>query len=179
MNTAGAFSGLFQMIVSFYGFIVIARFMLQLSGADFYNPLSQGVVKATNIPLKWIRKAIPPTQRYDFACLVWLFVVYVILYAALGFFNIGGLLPLPTLVFMSFKGAVGALLSFWMITIFVSVIASWIAMGQQNPALDLIHQLTQPILGPIQRVIPSAGGFDFSPIVALMAIMFLQTLFQL
>jgi len=179
MNVTGAFAEVIQILFSIYSFLIIARFMLQLGGADFYNPISQGVVKATHIPLTGIRKIIPSAGRYDFASLVWLFVVQVIMLITLGLMVNGVILSPIVLVIGGLKQAASALLSFWFFTLIVSVIASWIAMGQRNPALDLVDQLSRPLLAPIQRVIPPLGGLDLSPMVAFLVILFLQRLFGL
>ncbi len=45
---------------TFYMTIVLLRFLLQLARADFYNPISQFVVKATNPPLRPLRRFMPP-----------------------------------------------------------------------------------------------------------------------
>jgi YggT family protein len=63
-----------------------------------------------------------------------------------------------------------------------SIIVSWlIAFGiinMQNPyarqANYALRRLTEPVLGPIRRVLPDLGGLDFSPLVAFLGIMFLQ-----
>ena len=46
-------------------------------------------------------------------------------------------------------------------------IASWIAPGGYNPVLNLLNQLTRPILRPVQRLIRPVSGLDLSPLVAL------------
>ena len=47
---------------TFYMTVVLLRFLLQLARADFYNPISQFVVKATNPPLRPLRRIIPPVR---------------------------------------------------------------------------------------------------------------------
>ncbi len=55
---------------TFYMTIVLLRFLLQLARADFYNPISQFVVKATNPPLRPLRRFIPGWGGVDGASLV-------------------------------------------------------------------------------------------------------------
>ncbi|HBM50719.1 MAG TPA: YggT family protein, partial [Marinobacter sp.] len=55
---------------TFYMTIVLLRFLLQLARADFYNPISQFVVKATNPPLRPLRRFIPGWGGIDGAALV-------------------------------------------------------------------------------------------------------------
>ncbi len=55
--------------------------------------------------------------------------------------------------------------------ILARVLMSWIKVGPGSPfvpLLRLIYAITEPILGPIRRVLPKTGMFDFSPIVALL-----------
>lgn len=58
--------------------------------------------------------------------------------------------------------------------IFVRVLLSWIQVQLPMGLGDFLFSVTEPILGPIRRALPAMGGFDFSPIVALIAIQFVQ-----
>ena len=62
-------------IAGFFLFVVILRFMLQAVRADFYNPISQFVVKATNPALVPMRKIIPGLGGYDLAAIVLAIIV--------------------------------------------------------------------------------------------------------
>ena len=67
----------------------------------------------------------------------------------------------------------------YLLAILVGVVISWVSPGGYSPAQALIDALTAPILQPIRRVLPDFGGFDFSPVVALLAIQFLRILLGL
>jgi len=54
--------------------------------------------------------------------------------------------------------------------ILVRIVLSWFSIGGAAPFVRLLFEITEPILAPIRRVIPTAGMFDFSPIVALLLI---------
>ena len=58
--------------------------------------------------------------------------------------------------------------------IFVRVLLSWIQVQLPMGLGDFLFSVTEPILGPIRRALPAMGGFDFSPIIALIAIQFVQ-----
>lgn len=60
--------------------------------------------------------------------------------------------------------------------IFVRVLLSWVRVNPYNPLIRLLYDLTDPILAPFQRLIPPAGGLDFSPLVALIVIDLLRRL---
>jgi YggT family protein len=60
--------------------------------------------------------------------------------------------------------------------IIIRAILSWfVAPHSDNPLVQLLRRLTDPILEPISRLVPSAGGFDISPLVAYFALYLLQT----
>ena len=54
------------------------------------------------------------------------------------------------------------------------VILSWINLGPSNPVSVIIYQVTEPILQPIRRVMPKFGMLDFSPMIAIVLITFVQ-----
>jgi len=68
------------------------------------------------------------------------------------------------------------LLDLYSLVLFAAVILSWVNLSPDNPFLRLVQRLTEPVLAPLRRVLPSAGGFDFSPLVALLLIRLLQRL---
>ena len=68
-------------------------------------------------------------------------------------------------------------LSLVQLLIIARVILSWVASPtSRNPVVQLIRQVTDPILVPIQSILPRTGMFDLSPMVALFAIYILQSL---
>ena len=56
------------------------------------------------------------------------------------------------------------------IAILIRVFLTWIPISRDNPVVSFIYEITEPILGPIRRVLPTVGGLDFSPLVALVLI---------
>ena len=58
--------------------------------------------------------------------------------------------------------------------IFGRVIMSWVSPRGGDPLSNLLIQITEPILQPIRRVIPSMGMFDLTPMVALILLTIIQ-----
>lgn len=157
-----AFIFLLDTFAGIFLLFVILRFLLQLARADFYNPVSQAVVKITNPLLMPLRKAIPGFFGIDLACIA-LGLIVQLAFAAI----MAGLFGLPTggvalLLVWAVIGFVLYILNFYFVCVIVLVISSFIAPMSTNPILMLIRQICQPILNPIQKVIPPAGGLDFS-----------------
>ncbi|BAP15576.1 membrane protein [Alcanivorax sp. 97CO-5] len=181
MNPQGALVFLLDFVFSAYIFIVLTRFVLQLARADFYNPISQFVLKATNPLLKPLRRIIPGYGGLDVASLV-LVIVLIMLKAVLilsiqvgGFpSGIGGQLVIYTL-----QELVSLILNYVFWAVLIRVILSWVAPDPYNPMVRVIVQVTEPIMAPVRKMLPPMGGFDLSPLIVLLGVQLLQILFKL
>ena len=60
--------------------------------------------------------------------------------------------------------------------VFVAVVLSWFRLSPDNPVVKVTAALTEPVLEPIRKILPSAGGFDFSPMVLLLGLQLLRRL---
>ena len=60
------------------------------------------------------------------------------------------------------------------VAILIRSIISWTNLEQSNPLVVIIYQITEPILAPIRRLLPSFGGLDLSPVVAIIIIFVIQ-----
>ena len=61
----------------------------------------------------------------------------------------------------------------------ILTVLSWVGPGVNNPAGNLLWVMNEPLLKPIRRVIPPQGGLDFSPMVLIIALIFVRRLFAL
>ena len=165
---------LLQTFLSLLLLVVMLRFLLQLVRADFYNPVSQFLVKVTNPLILPLRKVVPGLWGVDMASVLLLIVVQIAGIAAMLLLN-GYALPNPLLLAVwSLVGIAGLLVNFYFFALLAMIILSWIAPGSQNPVIYLLHQLTEPVMAPIRRLLPSMGGMDFSPILVFIAINVIQ-----
>jgi len=151
-----------------YLLVVLLRFLLQIARADFYNPLSQFVAKATNPLLLPLRRIIPGLFGLDLACLVLaLAVEFITVFIAMllvGLFN-----PLQALAW-SALGIVSMTMYIYYVCMIAMVILSWVAPNTRHPAAILAVQLIRPLCAPFQRLIPAIGGIDISPIFVFLAL---------
>ncbi len=165
-----------QTLGSLYLLIVLLRFILQLVRADFYNPLSQFIVRATKPLLMPLRRIIPGFAGIDFASLVLALIIQLILMAII-IKLMGYALPgVLQLLAWSLVGITALFLKVFFFALIISVILSWVAPGSSNPAALLVNQLCEPVLAPIRKILPSMGGLDLSPIFAFIALNLLQML---
>lgn len=168
---------LVSVLFNLYLMVVLLRLWLQLARADFYNPFSQFVVKATHPIVGPLRRILPSLGRLDTATLVLAILVAMAKVIVLTLMlNGGGFDPLSlvtTSVLIVIKE--GLSLMFWVLIL--RAILSWISQGQ-NPMELVLHQLTEPFLAPVRRIIPPIGGLDLSVLVAIIALQFVQILLQ-
>lgn len=168
MNMAAVY--VLQTLGSLYVLIVLLRFILQLVRADFYNPLSQFIVRATQPLLKPLRRVIPGFAGIDLASLVLAVAVQLVLLTMI-IKLMGYALPqVLQLLVWSLVGVTALFIKIFFFALIISVILSWVAPQSHNPAAMLVNQLCEPVLAPIRRLLPSMGGLDLSPIFAFIAL---------
>lgn len=160
---------LIDTLVSLYILAVVLRFLFQWTRADFYNPISQFLVKITHPPLKLLRRFVPSIGKIDTASIV----------LALGLqmtadFSIlmlkGVMVSIPALVLLSFTQLISLLINIFVFAVFARAILSWFDPGNFNPASSLLQNLTEPLLSLCRKIIPDLGGMDLSPLIALVAL---------
>lgn len=165
-----------QTLGSLYLMVVLMRFILQLVRADFYNPISQFVVKATHPPLRILRRFIPSIGGLDLASLVLALLVQLLIMVGLMLLAYGALANPLSLLVWSLIGVFALFLKVFFFALLVSVVLSWVAPHSHNPGVQLVNQLCEPVLSPIRRLLPNLGGLDISPIFAFLALQLLEML---
>ncbi|WP_339477579.1 MULTISPECIES: YggT family protein [unclassified Pseudomonas] len=174
LNTAAVY--VLQTLGSLYLLIVLLRFVLQLVRANFYNPLCQFIVKATQPLLKPLRRIIPSLFGLDMSSLILAILVQLALMALtllLTYGTIGN--PLQLLIW-SIIGVTALFLKIFFFALIISVILSWVAPGSHNPGAELVNQICEPALAPFRRILPNLGGLDISPILAFMVLKLIDML---
>lgn len=68
------------------------------------------------------------------------------------------------------------LIDLYSLIVLVAVVLSWLGLSPYNPVVRAVTFVTEPVLAPLRRVLPNLGGFDFSPMVLLLAIRLLRGL---
>ncbi|HEY5717313.1 MAG TPA: YggT family protein [Motiliproteus sp.] len=157
----------------FYALIVLLRFLLQMAHADFYNPISQAVVRLTQVPLTPIQKVIPRIAGRDVSALLLALIVKLITFGLL--LVVSGRMPDPlALAAVGLISLLSMTLDIYFYAIIASVIISWVAPNSYHPAPQLIGQLTEPVFKLARKVVPPLGGLDLSPILIFLVIQVIQ-----
>ena len=166
---------LVDMILGIYILLVLLRFLLQLARADFYNPISQFIFRATNPPLVRLRRFIPRLLGIDLAALA-LLIAMEALRISLTALLLGHNPKFAGVIFLSL-GELAKLAAYTVIfSILIRALLSWFSNGLQHPITRLLGSFTDPILHPVRRILPVTGGIDLSPPVVFIAMMLILKL---
>ena len=169
-------------VFDLYVVLVLLRFLLQMLRADFYNPVSQFIVRLTTFPLRMLRRVIPSVRGQDVAAIV---LCLLLIYAK---FMLMRLLSVPAthigsvmapiggvsyagLFIYSIADLVALIFTVFLVAVFIQVIFSWISPGGYNPAIGLANKIAEPVLRPVRKLIPPIGGIDLTPMLAILGLM--------
>lgn len=166
---------LIEVIFGTYVLVLMLRFVLQLVHADFYNPVSQFIVRVTSPVLHPLRRVIPAMAGMDTASLVamWLFKS---LELGLILLVTGSSASLAGVVLWALPELVRLAINLFLYAILIEVILSWVNPGSYNPAVGLVQRITAPLLTPARRLIPPIGGLDLSPMLVMIGLVLLKML---
>lgn len=168
---------LIQTLFGFYILAVMLRFLLQCVRADFYNPLVQFLVRITNPPLLPLRRIVPGYRGLDLASVVLAFALQlaeVLLVTLLLDRNasVGGLLLLTVAELLKL------LINIYLWGVVIQAVLSWFNPDPYHPAARVLAQLTAPLLRPARRLLPPISGVDLSPMLVVVALIFVSLLLQ-
>ena len=166
---------LIDFVFNIYLMVVLLRLWLQFARADFYNPFSQFVVKATQPIVAPMRRIIPSIGRLDTATLVLALLVAGLKIVALNFVLGGISFNIVSIVILSFVIVIKEALTLVMYVLIMRAIMSWVSQGR-NPMELVLGQLTEPMLAPIRKRMPDMGGLDLSVMVVIVLLLFIQKL---
>ena len=150
--------------------LFLVRFLLQASGADFYNPISQAVIKGSDPLAAPLRKLLPSPGKFDLATLLLAFVMGVVFVALISM----GRLTISQYAIFGIIRTLSVLVDFYWWSMLIIVIASFVSQGNSHPGLSLLDQLVDPLIRPIRSILPSMGPLDFSPMVVILMLSIAQ-----
>ncbi|WP_313075535.1 YggT family protein [Melaminivora sp.] len=142
----------------------LLRLYMQLQHIPFSNPVGRLVFALTDWLVLPLRKVVPPAGRWDLASLAAALLLQLAQYLLLALLLTGGA-GLAWTPWMALFGTARVALSGLIGLVLVHVVLSWVQA--RSPVGDLVTRLCQPLLAPIQRVVPLVGGLDLSPLVLL------------
>jgi len=163
-----------EVLVGLFLLAFVLRFLFQLLRVDFRNPISQMIVKVTDPALKPLRRFIPGLWGIDMSSVLMILIIGTIKFYAITL--VGGIQVTPLqALFYGIAETLETICWVLLISIFASVIISWVAPQSYNPAVQIVTGISRTLLAPFRRFIPSFGGIDISPIFAILAIQLVLT----
>jgi YggT family protein len=157
-------------LIGLFQVVLLLRLLMQLTRADFRNPIGRGIVQVTDPLVRPLRRVLPPVGKTDTAT-----VIAVVIVSAAKIYILQLLLgiALPPPLFMVRAVLIDLarlVLKTYLFSIILNAILSFVAPGNYSPAQSILASLCNPVLNPIRRVIPAIGGLDLSPLWACIAI---------
>ena len=157
--------------------VLLLRGMLQFYRANYFNPVSQAIVKLTDPVLKPIQTIMPVIRRVDFAVLTLVLVCELVKLSLMFLIQFGALPNVTNLVMWSVGDGLSQFANVLFYLVIIRVILSWVQSPQAAAIQTVIFTLTEPMMRPVQRLIPPVGGLDLSALVLLIVIQFVNYTF--
>lgn len=168
---------LIQTVFGFYILAVMLRFLLQCVRADFYNPLVQFLVRITNPPLLPLRRIVPGYRGLDLASVV-LVIALQLLEVLLVTLVLGKSFSIWGVLLLTLVELLKLLINIYLWSVVIQALLSWFNPDPYHPATRLLTQLTAPLLRPARRWLPPISGVDLSPMLVIVALIFVSLLLQ-
>ncbi|HZR36462.1 MAG TPA: YggT family protein, partial [Nevskia sp.] len=153
--------------------VLILRVLLQLARANFYNPISQLIWRATQPVVGPLARFIPRWRTLDLAGLLVL-----LLAACFYVWFLNAVLPEVFIAASPSTGLKLALLiivnltaKLYALSIFAQALLSWVGPGVNNPNANVLFSLNEPLLRPVRRILPPVSGLDLSPIPVMLILL--------
>ena len=156
--------------------VIVLRGVMHASRVNFYNPISQVIVRLTSPLLTPLRGALPAYGRIDWAAVVSALVIQALVLAAIAWLSGDqwGVPGIPTLLAWAAVAVMGLLVNLYFFILVAMIIVSWIAPGSRHPAIELTWQISEPVMAPCRALLPNIGGIDLSPILLFFSIQIVQ-----
>lgn len=168
MNDALLF--LITTLFDIYLFILVVRVLLAYAGANYYDPVTQFVVKCTDILVKPVRKVIPNVRGIELSTILLIIGLELAKYLLISSLSFGGS-SITGLTIIALADTMKMFLQTFFYAIIFQAVLSWIQPS--SPVIPLLYRITAPIMRPIQRLCPVIGGIDISPIPAMILLQLL------
>ena len=152
-------------------FIILLRFFCQACKVNYYNPVTQSIVKLSGYlvkPFEYIGLNLTP---YFLFIILFLFT-FLKLYLPL-IFN-SQTYPLSNLLIISLGYLLRDIINIYWYLIVISAIKSWFNVFVNHPVFGLVDELCEPIYRYTRSIVPTLSGIDFSPIIILVLLQILE-----
>ncbi len=172
LHTASLF--LVNTIFDLYLLILVVRIILVYAGLNYFDPITQFIVKCTDFLVKPLRRRLLPTiGGFELASIVWVIIIASVKFILISLLSIG----IPNMVgilILAIADLFKLVLQTFFYAIILQAILSW--FQPYSPLTRSLSQITAPVMRPFRRLIPLINGIDISPIPALIVLQLLSIL---
>ncbi len=161
---------LVQTLFGLYQAVLLLRLLMQMTRADFRNPVARAIVQLTDPVIRPLRRVLPAAGKVDSASIAAILIVTVVKLAVIQLLFLGGLPGLNWLVRALFVDVLRLVLQTYFFCVLVYALLSFVAQGHYSPVQSMLASICEPLLAPIRRRIPPVGGLDLTPLWVLIAI---------
>jgi YggT family protein len=157
-------------LLTIYLYVLIMRFVMQLTRADFRNQVAHFILVVTNPIIMPLRRVLPPVGKIDTASILAIVLVAALTIGAITLIS-SHTLPDP-IAWIVATGTMllRAFIVFFIGCIFVFALLSFVVQGGYSPVFALLGTVVEPVLKPFRRIIPPIAGWDLSTLWALLAL---------
>jgi YggT family protein len=163
LQNAGVF--LVSIVFDLYIFVLLVRILLAAVRADYFNPLSQMVIKVTQPIIRPLRRVIPNIKNLELASVVVVYVLEIVKFVLIGLM-LNGAPNMSGIFVLALADALKSFINLLFYALILQAIMTWMNQGY-SPVANLLNRITAPVLSPFRRFIPPIGGMDISPIPAM------------
>jgi YggT family protein len=161
-----ALAYLVDSLLTIYLYILVLRFVMQLTRADFRNQIAVFVTTVTNPLIMPLRRVLPPIGKIDTASVVAILLLIAIDIAVIALI-VGSPIPPPAPFALALLYTLlRTFLLFFLGAIIIYAILSFVVPGGYSPPMALLGTVVEPLLAPFRRIIPPIANIDLSPLWA-------------
>lgn len=168
LTTAGLF--LIQTIFDLFIYILLLRFILEILHCDFFNPLSQFSYKFTQWVIGPLQKTLPRVPSFNLSIALLMLGLEILKLLLVMSLKLGAWPNFAGLLVLAVAELLEKAITFYFYAIIIRTIASWLSPVHHNPLFFVLHQITEPVMRPFRQMLPLVGGFDISPVIALIVL---------
>ncbi|MFO1504093.1 MAG: YggT family protein [Steroidobacteraceae bacterium] len=153
-----------ETLIGLFQVLLLLRLLMQLSRADFRNPIGRAIVQITDPLIRPLRRVFPPMGKADTASFIAVILVAV---AKVWILQLLFGMGLPSAFFMLRWAVIDLarlVLKTYLFSIILNAILSFVAPGNYSPAQSILASICEPLLKPFRRIIPPVAGLDLSPL---------------
>jgi len=165
---------LIETLFGLYLTILAVRFILAYEHANYFNPITRFIITVTQSIVSPVRRILPNIGRLEVSTLFLIFIL-VIIKLLLIFLIVQQHFTISLFLYIIIREVINLFLKTFFYAILIFSILSWVHIDA-TPLMQVLSQLSAPVLRPLRKIIPPIAGFDISSLVALILIQVLMIL---